>query len=198
MISDGVMDITSLKHKNNIKKKLRHIFFIKPILKFFRGYVLDIGCGDGEYIENYKGRSLGIDANENNIYFCQKIGLNVITADANSFNKPETFDTVLLSHVLEHLSLPQKVLENSYISTKTGGCILIIVPTYKGFVSGLNDLVGHKNYISEQYLDHYLIDQLGCKKIYSKKFPICEFGPYQELRLIYLKCPNGNNSGQCA
>jgi 2-polyprenyl-3-methyl-5-hydroxy-6-metoxy-1,4-benzoquinol methylase len=194
MNDDGIQDITSLKHENNIKKQLRYIFFIKPIIKFFQGYVLDIGCGMGEYIEDYKGQSLGIDANENNIHYCKKKGLNAITADANSFNKLETFDTVLLSHVLEHLNSPQKILENAYLSTKIGGRILIIVPTYKGFIYGLNDLIGHKIYISEQYVDHYLIDQLGCKKIYSKKFPICEFGTYQELRLIYLKCPNRKKS----
>lgn len=193
MINDGVQDVALLKHENNIKKQLRYIFFIKPITKFFQGYVLDIGCGTGEYIEYYKGQSLGIDANENNIYYCKKRGLNAITADANSFNKLETFDTVLLSHVLEHLNSPQKILKNAYLSTKIGGKILIIVPTYKGFICGLNDLIGHKTYISEQYLDHYLVDQLGCKRIYSKKFPICEFGPYQELRLIYLKCRNKKN-----
>jgi len=181
------MDITSLKHKNKIKKKLRYLFFINPVVKLFRGYVLDVGCGDGEYIENYKGQSFGIDANKNNIQYCQKKGLNVMTVDANSFIKTETFDTVLLSHVLEHLNYPPTVLENAYISTKIGGHILIIVPTYKGFIFGLNILIGHKNYISEQYLDHYLIDQFGCKKIYSKSFPICELGSYQELRLIYLK-----------
>jgi hypothetical protein len=64
------------------------------------------------------------------------------------------------------------------------------ITKYKGFIFGLNDLIGHRNYISEQYLDHYLIDQFGCKKAYSKKFPIYELGPYQELRLIYIKSFN--------
>lgn len=195
MIGDGVMDVVSLQTKNKIKKKCRYIFFVKPIMKFFRGCVLDIGCGAGEHIENYKNQSLGIDGNKNNIQHCQKKGINAITADANSFNKPETFDTVLLSHVIEHLNSPYNAIENAYISTKIGGRIIIVVPTYKGFMTGFNDLIGHKNYITEQYLDYYLIDQLGCKKIYSRKFPICEFisGEYQELRLVYIKCPNGEN-----
>lgn len=196
MTSDGVMDVISLKTKSNIKKKIRYILFVKPIIKFFRGYVLDMGCGAGEHIENYNNQSLGIDAHENNIQHCQKKGLNVIKADVNSYKEPETFDTVLLSHIIEHLNVPYNAIENAYISTKIRGRIIIVVPTYKGFMTGFNDLVGHKQYITEQYLDHYLVDQLGCKKIYSRKFPFFEFisDEYQELRTVYIKCPNGENS----
>ena len=119
-MQDGIEDIGSLRKAGKVKSYLREVFYINPIVREFRGYVLDVGCGDGSFLEKYSGRSLGIDAHENNIRICREKKINAIKADANSFVQENTFDTVLLSHVLEHLTQPSQVLENAYLSATIG------------------------------------------------------------------------------
>ena len=186
-MQDGIEDIGSFGESGRIRSYLRKIFYINPVVKEFKGYVLDIGCGAGIFVKNYSGPSLGIDAHENNVKICQEKRIDAIKADANSFIQENTFDTVLLSHVLEHLARPSRVLENAYMSTKRSGRIIIVLPCLKGFISGFNDLVGHKQFINEEYVDYYLLKKFNCKKLKSYKFPFVEFGKYQELRIIYIK-----------
>jgi SAM-dependent methyltransferase len=182
----GLMDFEQFAERNPVKRWLRRIFFIQPIVRLFRGYVLDIGCGPGVYLERYAGPSLGIDAHPNNIGICAKKKIQVLQADANDFVKENTFDTVLISHVLEHLDNPAGVLENAYRCAKPGGRIIIIVPGYEGFVSGLNDEVGHKIFIDEKFIDREM-NRLSGKKISSKTFPPFWGGKFQELRVVYEK-----------
>ena len=169
--------------------RLRKALFINPIVKEFIGYVLDVGCRDGLYLESYPGKSLGIDISDYWVEECKRKGLNVLQADAETFVQENTFDTVLLSHLLEHLDQPSKALANAYRSTKPGGKIIITVPRFKVFLHGFNDLSGHKQFISAEYVDHYL--SRGCRKVKSSIFPFSDelpfLGKYQELRLIYQK-----------
>jgi SAM-dependent methyltransferase len=186
-MQDGIEDIGSFGGGGRIRYYLRRVFYINPIVKEFKGHVLDIGCGVGVFLESYSGPSLGIDAHENNVKICQEKKINAIKADANSFIQENTFDTVLLSHVLEHLARPSHVLENAYLSTKRSGCIIIVLPCLKGFISGFNDLIGHKQFINEEYVDYYLLKKFNCEKLKSYKFPFVELGKYRELRIIYRK-----------
>jgi SAM-dependent methyltransferase len=183
---DGLMDFDHFTDQNGIKKWLRNLFFIRPIVQQFKGYVLDIGCGPGIYLEQYSGPSLGIDAHPNNIRICQKKGIHIIEADANSFVQENSFDTVLVSHVLEHLDNPGRVFENAFRNAKPGGRIIIIVPCREGFEAGLNTDVGHKTFITEAYLDN-CIRKFNGKKIQSTQFPPFFGGKYKELRIIFEK-----------
>ena len=182
--------LTAFCETRGIKSHLRDTFFIQPIVREFKGYVLDVGCGVGSYLKAYEGPSLGIDANINNVNRCLEQNINAIQADANLFIRENTFDTVLLSHVLEHLIKPSNIIENIYRSVKPGGRIIILVPCLVGFISGYNDLVGHRQFITEDYLDYYLIKNLKTTKLKSYEFPpipIPKLSKYQELRLIYIK-----------
>ena len=184
---DGVINFDQVEESGRIKKWLRHLLFIRPIVLQFRGYVLDIGCGTGVYLEQYHGSHLGIDAHPNNIRICSAKKIVAIEADANQFMQKDTFDTVLISHVLEHLDNPYGVINNAYLSTKHGGRIIIVVPCYEGFVYGLNgDEHSHKHFIDLAYLDQKMT-KLGGKKIVSAIFPPLIGGRYQELRVIYEK-----------
>ena len=183
---DGLMNFDHFIEQNRIKKWLRRFFFISPIVSQFKGYVLDIGCGPGVYLEYYTGPALGIDAHPNNIRICQEKGIQAIEEDANQFVRKNTFDTVLMSHILEHLDNPEGVMKNAYENSKPGGHIIIIVPCYEGFVSGLNEEVGHKKFIDENYVDEKM-NALGCKKIHTSIFPPLFGGKNKELRMIFEK-----------
>jgi SAM-dependent methyltransferase len=183
---DGLMDFDHFPEQGRMIQWLRRVFFINPVIRQFKGYVLDIGCGPGVYLENYHGSSLGIDAHPSNIRICERKGIHAMETDANQFVQENTFDTVLISHVLEHLEIPTQVIENAYRSVKPGGRIIIIVPCYQGFISGLNEEVGHKNFIDEKYLNEKM-SALGCKRIHVSTFPPVLGGKYKELRMIFEK-----------
>lgn len=94
----------------------------------FRGALFDLGCGDGsykkwalQYCESYTGVDWPNSAHE--------IKPDV-TAD---LNQPlpidsDTADTVLCLSVLEHLSEPQKMLNEAYRILKPNGNIILQVP----------------------------------------------------------------------
>ena len=65
-------------NKTELKNGCAGFFFISPIVSQFKGYVLDIGCGPGVYLEYYTGPALGIDAHPNNIRICQEKGIQAI------------------------------------------------------------------------------------------------------------------------
>ncbi len=187
---DGLMDFEKFPENSGIKLWLRRQLFIDPIVRQFRGYVLDIGCGPGVYLERYKGKSFGVDAHPNNVRICKKKGINAEVNDANTFTKENSFDTGPLSHLLEHLDDPEQVIENAFKSVRPCGRIIIIVPCREGFESGLTPEVGHKKFVSEDDVAAWM-KKLGCKKISSQNFPPMLGGKFKELRMIYEKTDSG-------
>jgi methionine biosynthesis protein MetW len=80
--------------------------------------VLDLGCGDGEFLEllrderNVDGTGLEIDAG--NITEAVGRGLNIIeqNMDEGLSNFPDdSFDTVVMAHALQAVHFPDKVLD---------------------------------------------------------------------------------------
>jgi len=165
------------------------MFFIIPMISEIRGHVLDVGCGAGIHLEGYSGRSLGIDASEENINICHRKKLNVIKRETCHLPvKSNGFDTVFLSHILEHLEEPERALNEAYRIIKNSGRIIVVAPCWQGFIAYLDK--EHKHFITEDFLDQVLLDRLGCEKVKSYTFP--SFTPpvlakYRELRAIYQK-----------
>ena len=161
---------------------MRRLFYIWPVVNRFQGFVLSLGCGQALDLQMYRGLKLGVDLSEANVRDCISRGIPAICGDACDFVRPETYDTVLLSHVLEHVSEPWKVLQNAFESLRPGGRLIIITP--------LTFHWGNHNFLpTEEYLDQFLLSR-DCKKILSYAFPpfyIPYFERYRELRLMYLR-----------
>jgi len=80
--------------------------------------VLDLGCGDGEFLETLQRerqvRGTGIEINEDNINAAIARGLNIIeqNMDHGLDNFPDqSFDTVVMAHALQAVHYPDRVLE---------------------------------------------------------------------------------------
>ena len=106
----------------------------QDIYEFFKNKkILDLGCGTGEFLNNYYGMGAecsGIDI-ENNFKIKNKINFKLINIEANKFlkNCKKKFDVIFLFEFLEHLeeqdkyqlfeSLTKNLNKNAYIFIST-------------------------------------------------------------------------------
>ncbi len=101
------------------------------------GKTLDIGCGLGRNLMNLKN-SVGVDHNEDAIKIARSRGLNAYSTEewtSSSEAKEKSFDSILLAHVLEHLTqVDADEVIGSYLKfLKPSGSLILICPQEKGF-----------------------------------------------------------------
>lgn len=97
------------------------------------GTVLDIGCGDGILMEHLKQKGVtgvGIDISAKAISFCKERGLDCRVADIAEKLPFEngSFDTVILTDVLEHIFQPVELLREAHRVSRRD--IAISVPNF--------------------------------------------------------------------
>ena len=106
----------------------------QDIYEFFKNKkILDLGCGTGEFLNNYYGMGAecsGIDI-ENNFKIKNKINFKLINIEANKFlkNCKKKFDVIFLFEFIEHLeeqdkyqlfgNLTKNLNKNAYIFIST-------------------------------------------------------------------------------
>lgn len=109
-------------------------FFVADLTRHFQGRVLDVGCGIGEFLQQYSGDSLGVDINPLIVAHCQQQGFACCVSGAYPlpFEK-ESFDGVLASNILEHLDSVETAVAEASRVLKPGGILAITVPQEAGF-----------------------------------------------------------------
>lgn len=98
--------------------------------------LLDIGCGTGDFIQFAQKKGLkifGIEPNQKAI----EIAKNKISREGEFFDElsdtDETFDSITLWHVLEHIPDLNRTLIEIKSKLKSEGELIIAVPNYKSF-----------------------------------------------------------------
>ncbi len=106
------------------------------------GFVLDVGCGLGRNLTNLggAGAGVGVDPNPDAIEICRSRGLTAFTPDelaTSEYSAPGRFDSLLISHVLEHMSDDAALaLITRYLPhVRAGGRAVFITPQEAGFRS---------------------------------------------------------------
>ncbi|HOW58392.1 MAG TPA: class I SAM-dependent methyltransferase [Candidatus Omnitrophota bacterium] len=102
------------------------------------GFTLEIGCGIGRQLLYLYGNGVGIDHNAASVQGARKQGLQAFTPEqfqASSFNKPCSFDSLLLAHVAEHMTKGQVIdLLSRYVGLlRSHGKLILITPQELGF-----------------------------------------------------------------
>jgi SAM-dependent methyltransferase len=95
--------------------------------------LLELGCGDGRFLASLADLkhvdAMGIDLSDVSIARARALGLKVRLATIDDiFGSNERFDTIVMTHVLEHVESPLAVIENCKRLLHQGGEIMFSVP----------------------------------------------------------------------
>lgn len=123
-----------LTNRSRLSFVVRKRLFIDSLVAAFHGRVLDVGCGIGEFLEAYPGESVGVDVNPLLVRYCLEQGFPGVVAGA--YHLPftaESFDGVLIYHVLEHLPEWQTAIQEAVRVLRPGGVLVTAVPMEAGF-----------------------------------------------------------------
>jgi SAM-dependent methyltransferase len=96
--------------------------------------ILDLGCGEGITLEKilcqFPGRNaLGVDYSEEKVRICKEHNLPARQGSTYALDMEDrSWDCCLLLEVIEHLSDPQKALQEIHRVLRPGGLFLLIFP----------------------------------------------------------------------
>jgi 2-polyprenyl-3-methyl-5-hydroxy-6-metoxy-1,4-benzoquinol methylase len=134
------------------------------------GYVLDVGCGIGRNLKNLNGHAVGVDHNSHSVAEALKNGFDAFLPEEFKvkFVGQRCFDSILISHVLEHLDRADGVgLIKEYLPyLKPGGQLVMITPQEAGYKSDPT----HVKYLNFSGLRD-LATEAGLKVVQSYSFP---------------------------
>lgn len=102
------------------------------------GFMLDVGCGLGRNLAHVGGQGVGVDHNPELVATARSRGLTAFTPDAffkSPYATPGRFDSLLLAHLVEHMSRDEAVnLISTYLPyVKAEGRLLFVTPQERGF-----------------------------------------------------------------
>lgn len=102
------------------------------------GRMLEVGCGIGRNLANYRGEAVGVDHNEHSVSQCVQAGHVAYTVE--DFTQAEStgaFDTLLLSHVVEHMTFDDALgLLREYLPyVAASGTVIVVTPQELGYAS---------------------------------------------------------------
>ncbi len=135
------------------------------------GLTLDIGSGIGRNLTNLRGQGVGIDHNVESVKIARSRQLIAFTPEEfqiSQFNEREKFDSILLSHVAEHMTQREVVtLVTEYVHLlKHGGKVIFFTPQEAGYRSDPT----HMEFMDLKKLRN-IASQLGLAVLKEYSFP---------------------------
>ncbi|BDG60365.1 hypothetical protein caldi_14550 [Caldinitratiruptor microaerophilus] len=103
----------------------------------YRGELLDVGCGSGQFLANMRARGwnvLGVEPDGEAVRVAREhFGLTVSQGTLEEVDLREgTFDAVTLNHVIEHVLDPVGILRSCRRVLKPGGLLVVVTPNPAG------------------------------------------------------------------
>ena len=149
------------------------------------GIVLDVGCGIGRNLRNLGGHAVGIDHNPTSVARARAAGFVAYTPEEferSPEHRPGRFDSLLLAHVLEHMSRREAVaLVGRYLDLiRIGGRVVLITPQERGYRTDPThveflDFASHRELARALGLELLRQDSFPFPRPVGKLFPYNEF-----------------------
>jgi 2-polyprenyl-3-methyl-5-hydroxy-6-metoxy-1,4-benzoquinol methylase len=167
----------TLQAAKNVGEKIRIMADVQNLSGDPHGQtLLDIGCGTGEFLKAAADIGFtvtGIDVDSTTTaYVTNKYGFRTVTGllGPGTF-PPNTFDVVVLSHVIEHLQRPAEILEVIRGILKPDGLFVMCTPNSDSLLDQVQDAYGRyrydrgKSYYLTPFLTPYHIIGLNLKSV---------------------------------
>lgn len=118
--------------------------------------VLDLGCGDGDFVALLVERGIdvvGVDADEKALHAAQEQGLPVVLSDVFDYleSAPDaSFDGIFCAHLVEHLphEMVYHLTKQAYRVLQPGGVAVLATPDVRSIFSHLEMFYLHFGHIS--------------------------------------------------
>lgn len=146
-------------------------------LPFFENHspVVDLACGDGDFVGLLKERGISCRGVDRDPVMCRKAtarGWPIICQDVFEFLKEESSENIggiFSAHLVEHLSY-EKVIELTelgYRALQPGGVIIIATPNVRGLFPHLESFYMHYGHITFYHpqLLAFFLTQAGFEKV---------------------------------
>ncbi|KQQ80069.1 hypothetical protein ASF73_02575 [Xanthomonas sp. Leaf131] len=179
-------------------RKLVRKIYLRSAQSMLRGPTLDFGCGVGELLGRLPEGSRGLEYNHSTVAYCRSRGLAVdhydgVADDWQLSVIPDStrFESMVVSHVLEHLEEPAAVLGKLAQAACRLGVqrLLVIVPGKAGFHSDST----HLTFVDTGLLSHpQVVGETGFRLETLRYFPLDqrwlgEWFTHHELQALYLR-----------
>jgi 2-polyprenyl-3-methyl-5-hydroxy-6-metoxy-1,4-benzoquinol methylase len=139
------------------------------------GFTLDVGCGIGRNLSHLDGNGVGVDHNPECVAACLSKGLVAYgpdTFEASDFAVGGRFDTLLMSHVIEHMTPTEAaaLISRFLRFLKPHGRVVLITPQERGQKSDAT----HVTFIDSAAL-HMIASRTGLTIESVRSFPFPRF-----------------------
>ena len=155
------------------------------------GKTLDVGCGIGRCLAALPAGSVGTDHNPHSIDLVNRAGLiGFLPEDFRNSSQYSlgAFDTLLISHVLEHMTIEDgiQLIKRHSPLIRVGGMVILICPQEKGFATDPS----HVTFLDAEALMAILqATGFAVERTYSFPLPrvVGKIFPYNEFVVVGRK-----------
>jgi len=105
-------------------------FFMRHLSKS-PGRLLDIGCGNGQFLLRAAAAgwdAFGLEPDPLAVRAAQQSGANVVQGLVDTFVAGSPFDVITVSHVIEHVHNPQVFVHKTFERLNAGGVVWLATP----------------------------------------------------------------------
>jgi len=175
----------------------RRLRFLKQATPLRSGKLLDVGCGDGRFLEAARGKGWQGHGTEMNPEPPRKRGF-IVESSVDAMASHGPFDVITFWHSLEHFRDPRAAVESASKLLAPGGTLMIAVPDAGGLQARLAgahwfhlDVPRHLFHFTSNALDQ-LIRRLGMsvKRSWHQEIEIDVFGWLQSPLNALTATPN--------
>lgn len=189
---------TDYQTNRSLLRKWVRRAYLRSAASQLAGPTLDFGCGVGELLERLPRGSRGLEYNLSTVEFCRRKGLPVDAYDGfaddwalTALPAGSRFESMVVSHVLEHLQEPAQVLRRLLLASHKLGVhrVLAIVPGRAGFRIDAT----HHTFVDRALLtDAAIVQDTGFSVHRVRYFPgnvsrIGDWFPHHELQVLYTR-----------
>ncbi len=158
--------------------------------------VLDIGCGTGAIMDFVRSKNYtveGVDMSENALQYCRKKNLTVHHGFAEKLPfQNSSFDVVIASDVLEHITDDAAAVQEVARVLKPGGIFIVTVPAHQSLFSYHDHALHHVRRYSKEGLRKVLTT--SCTVEFISWIHLIILAPAAGMRVIQRFFKNNGES----